>query len=127
MPLRCLIVDDSLAFLTASCVLLEREGLAVVGVASTGAEALRQAEVLRPNVILVDISLGDESGLDVARRLVHDDREATVILVSTLSEDDVADLLAGSPAAAFLAKAELSARAIRRIVEGRAANGRRGT
>ena len=76
MPIRCLIVDDNKSFLEAARVLLEREGLTVAGVASTGAEALRQAETLRPDVVLVDISLGDESGFDLARRLVEDARRA---------------------------------------------------
>ena len=67
--LRCLIVDDNASFLDAATNLLEREGLDVVGVASTSDEALRQAEELRPDVVLVDIMLGTESGFDLARRL----------------------------------------------------------
>jgi DNA-binding NarL/FixJ family response regulator len=121
MPLRCLIIDDNHSFLEAARVLLEREGLAVAGVATTGGEALREAETLRPDVILVDISLGEESGFELARRLVEEDegREAAVILISTRAEADIADLIAESPAAGFLSKAELSASAIRRFVDGR--------
>jgi CheY-like chemotaxis protein len=121
MSKRCLIVDDNQSFLDAARMLLEREGLTVAGVALTSAEALRQAETLRPDVFLVDISLGEESGLDLARRLVEDGLgdEAAVILISTRSQEDVADLMVGSPAAGFLPKAELSATAISRIVDGR--------
>ena len=54
---RCLIVDDDHSFLEAARVLLEREGLAVAGVASASDEALRQVETLRPDVV-IDISLG---------------------------------------------------------------------
>ena len=39
MPIRCLVVDDSRSFLDAARAVLEREGLTIVGVASTGAEA----------------------------------------------------------------------------------------
>jgi DNA-binding NarL/FixJ family response regulator len=122
VPMRLVIVDDNHSFLEAARVLLEREGVTVAGVASTGAEALRQAEALRPDVFLVDISLGDESGFDLAQRLVENDRgdRAPVILISTRAEEDVADLLAASPAAGFLAKAELSASAIRSLLDGRA-------
>jgi DNA-binding NarL/FixJ family response regulator len=118
--MRCLIVDDNPSFLEAARLLLQREGVTVAGVASTGAEALRQAETLRPDVVLVDISLGEESGFDLARRLVEDDPgvEAAVVLISTRAEEDVADLVARNPAAGFLPKAELSASAIRRIVGG---------
>ena len=118
-PLRCLIVDDNPSFLEAARTLLEREGLTIAGVASKGAEALQKAEALRPEVILMDISLGDESGLDVARRL-HEDKQpggAIVILISTHSATDFADLIGESPAEGFLPKADLSADAIRTIVE----------
>jgi DNA-binding response OmpR family regulator len=62
-----LIVDDNQSFLEAARVLLEREGLTVAGVALTSAEALREAETLRPDIVLVDISLGEESGFDHLR------------------------------------------------------------
>lgn len=118
--MRCLIVDDNEPFLEAARALLEREGLMVAGVASTGAEALRQAEDLRPDVVLVDIALGEESGIDLARRLVRSDRDSgpVVILISTRAYEDVADLIAESPATGFVSKAELSAGLIRRIVDG---------
>jgi DNA-binding NarL/FixJ family response regulator len=120
MPIRVLIVDDNQSFLDAARVLLEREGLTVAGVALTGAEAFREAERLRPNLVLVDISLGEESGLDVAERLVEKGLVdgATVVLISTRGADDVVDLIAESPAAGFLPKAELSASAIRELVDG---------
>jgi CheY-like chemotaxis protein len=126
MPIRCLLVDDNEAFLEAASVLLEREGLTIVGVASSIAEALRQARALRPDVILVDIGLGDESGFDLAKLLAGDGQGgqgvqgheigADVILISARAETDYTDMLAESPAAGFLAKSELSARGISRIL-----------
>ena len=116
--LRCLIVDDSSHFLNAARGLLERQGIAVVGVASTGAEALRLVEELRPDVTLVDIDLGGESGFEVARRLQRDSDETRgpVILISTHSEQDYADLIAASPAIGFLPKSALSAGAIHELL-----------
>jgi DNA-binding NarL/FixJ family response regulator len=121
VALRVLIVDDHEAFLDAARVLLEREGLSVVGVASTAAEALRRAKELSPDVLLVDIMLGRESGIELTRRLLEDGRSkgAPVILISTHSEADFADLIAESPATGFVPKSELSAEAIRRILDGR--------
>jgi DNA-binding NarL/FixJ family response regulator len=118
MTFRCVIVDDSAAFLKAARTLLEREGVAVLGLASTGAEALRQIEELRPDVALVDIDLGGESGLDIARQLTQDGALAPsqVILISTHDEGDFADLIAQSPVAGFLAKFDLSATAIRNLL-----------
>lgn len=120
MPITCLIVDDNTSFLEAARVYLERDGLIVAGVATNSAEALQQAQTLRSDVILVDVSLGDESGFDLVRRLVDDvlAEDTTVILISTRAEEDVADLIAASPAAGILPKSELSARAIRRFVDG---------
>ena len=122
MPITCLIVDDNTSFLEAARVYLERDGLTVAGVATNSAEAIRQAETLRPDVVLVDVSLGEESGFDLARRLAEDgvDDKATIVLISTRAEEDLADLIAASPAAGFLPKSELSASAIRRFVDGHA-------
>jgi DNA-binding NarL/FixJ family response regulator len=116
--LQCLLVDDNDAFLEAASVLLRREGLTVVGVASNIAEALRQARELRPDVILVDIGLGDESGFDLPRLLAGEgrSRNADVIMISARAETDYTELLAESPAAGFLAKSELSALGISRIL-----------
>jgi DNA-binding NarL/FixJ family response regulator len=108
---RCLIVDDNRPFLDAARLLLEREGLAVVGVATTGADALRLEEELRPDVVLVDIRLGAESGFDLAQRL-----RGRVILISTQAESEYAEEIAASAAAGFIPKAQLSASAVLRLV-----------
>jgi CheY-like chemotaxis protein len=118
VSIRCLLVDDNDAFLKVASVLLQREGVTVVGVASNSAEALRQVRTLRPDVILVDIGLGDESGFDLARLLAQDEQggSAEVILISARAETDYAELIAQSPAAGFLVKSKLSAEAISRIL-----------
>jgi CheY-like chemotaxis protein len=118
--LRCLIVDDNPRFLEAARGLLEREGVAVVGTASTSAEAAQRVDELRPDVALVDIDLGGESGFDVARQLHANRHEAPlrIILISTHAEQDYADLIAASPAVGFLAKTALSVRAIRDLLDG---------
>jgi DNA-binding NarL/FixJ family response regulator len=114
MPLQCVIVDDNEPFLRVARTMLERQGMAVVGTAATGAEALRQARELSPDVALVDISLGAESGFDVGRQITPHVRN--VILISSQDGDDYSELIADSPAVGFLSKAELSADAIRRLV-----------
>ena len=63
--IRCLIVDDSLRFGEEARGLLEHEGISVVGVATSGDEAVGLADELRPDLALVDISLGGESGFEV--------------------------------------------------------------
>jgi DNA-binding NarL/FixJ family response regulator len=114
MSVRCLIVDDHLGFLHAARKLLESGGVTVVGAASTSAEAVEAAIQAAPDVVLVDIALGAESGFDLARRLATEARlrQTRVILISTHAEEDFADLLAVSPAIAFLPKWKLSAQAV---------------
>jgi DNA-binding NarL/FixJ family response regulator len=116
MQLRCVIVDDDVTFLDAARASLERDGLTVAGVASSSAEAVQIARELRPDVVLIDIRLGEESGLDLARWLARDEQSAALIMISTHSREDYADLIAESPALGFLPKVELSAAAIRHLL-----------
>jgi DNA-binding NarL/FixJ family response regulator len=109
--LRLLIVDDSRHFLDAACSALEQGGITVVGTASTTAEALEGARDLSPDGILVDIDLGDESGLSLARELAAHGA-APVVLISAYPKSDLADLIEASPAIGFLSKTELSASAV---------------
>jgi CheY-like chemotaxis protein len=118
--MRCVIVDDSANFIDAARRLLEHDGITVVGVASTSAEALRCLEELRPDVMLVDVNLGGESGFELAEQL-HRSRLSTpppVILISTHAEQDFADMIATSPAIGFVGKINLTPYAIRELVDG---------
>jgi len=115
--MRCLLVDDNEAFIETARRVLDRDGVRVTGTASSIAEALRQAIELKPDVVLADIILGDESGFELARRLAESHaRDLAVIMISSDTEDNYADLVAASPAVGFLPKAELSADGIRRLL-----------
>ena len=63
--IRVLLVDDNPAILEALAGML-RPNFAVVGLISRGAEVVDQAEALKPDVIVLDISLGDVNGFEVA-------------------------------------------------------------
>jgi two-component system, NarL family, nitrate/nitrite response regulator NarL len=117
VALRCLIVDDNPLFLEGSADLLRREGLDVVGVASSSAQAIQLVSELRPDLTLIDIDLGDEDGFELAQRLHAISGDSRVILVSTHAEEDLAHLIDRSPALGFIAKARLSAQAIRDKLE----------
>jgi len=119
VALRCLIVDDTLSFCEAARDLLEGQGVTVVGCASSRAEAVRSVRELRPEVALVDIDLGADSGFDLVRRLADDiDGDAPrVILISTHDEREFVKLIESSPAVGFLAKTELSAERIYQLLD----------
>ena len=112
--LRCVIVDDNPVFIEVATKLLERGGISIIGVASTIADALQRVEELRPDVALVDVDLGGESGFNLAMQLHRQNHHAEpkVILTSAHLEQDFADLVAASPAVGFVPKADLSPDAI---------------
>jgi len=118
MPVRCLIVDDNHDFLRAASDLLERDGISVVGVASSGAQASRACRELKPDVVLLDIDLGEETGLEVSHQLAGQAGPGLprVILISAYSAQDVEDMIADTPAVSFLPKAGLSGTAVRGIL-----------
>ena len=119
--MRCLIVDDNGPFLEIASASLARDGLEVIGTARTSAEALRQVALEHPDVVLVDVNLGGENGFELARQLVamFPELRSGVVLISTRDEDDYGSLLAASPAAGFVRKTHLSAKAIREVVSAR--------
>jgi DNA-binding NarL/FixJ family response regulator len=114
--LRVLIVDDNDAFLESARALLEREGLEVVGAAVDGAAALQSATAAHPEVALVDVDLGEESGVDVAAHLAEACPQLRVILMSARPAEDLLGILGQTTALGFLAKRELSRRAIERLM-----------
>jgi DNA-binding NarL/FixJ family response regulator len=118
VSLRCLIVDDNAGFRAAARSLLEGQGISVVGTASSTVEAVQKVRQLRPDVALVDIDLGVDSGFDAARRLADAASKSApaVILISTHDRDEFDDLIETSPAVGFLAKTDLSAAAIRQVL-----------
>ena len=114
--MRCLIVDDNEEFLASSSRLLETQGIDVVGRAASGDEAVRLVAEHHPDVALVDVQLGTEDGLEVARRLSAGPGAVRVVLISTHSRDDLEELIADSPAVGFLPKKSLSAAAVSELV-----------
>ena len=116
-PLRCVIVDDNPHFLEAAAKLLAQEGISIAGTASTIADALNLVARLQPDVAVVDINLGADSGFDLAELLADKAVLSPVILTSTCSQQEFDDLITASPALGFVHKTALSADAIRALLD----------
>ena len=121
-----LIVDDNARFREQAARALARDGFDVVDTASGTADAMASIARLCPQVVLVDVHLGPDSGFDLVRQVAQAAAVATdrarravrTVLMSTHDEDDLADLIAASPAAGFVAKDRLSGRAVREVLGG---------
>ena len=90
-PIRVLLVDDHAVVRKGLRALLDREeGIEVAGEAEDGEHAVRIAERLRPDVVLMDLEMAGIGGVEATRRVVdaHSDTKV-VVLTSHASEEDV--------------------------------------
>ncbi len=115
MP-SALIVDDHELFRAAARELVELEGYTVTGEAATGDAAIRLALELQPDLVLLDVSLPDSSGFDVAIRIAGTEPAPAIILVSNRDAADVARRARDSPAIGFIPKERLSGEALNRLL-----------
>ncbi len=85
--MRVLLADDHALFRDGVASLLEAWGHVVVGLASTGTEAVEMTQRLAPDLVLMDVRMPGMSGL-AATALIHADRPETSIVMLTVSEDE---------------------------------------
>jgi DNA-binding NarL/FixJ family response regulator len=112
MAQTVLIVDDHPGFRRFAGRLLASEGFTVVGEAADGASALRAAESLRPQVVLLDVVLPDTDGFEVAERIAESGNGALVVLTSSREAADFGARLERSLARGFIHKDDLSGAAL---------------
>jgi DNA-binding NarL/FixJ family response regulator len=86
VPLRLVIVEDHQALREGLELLLDREGCRVVGAAGTADAGRELVERLDPDVALIDIRLGEESGIDLTRELLDGDPDRRVVLYTGSSD-----------------------------------------
>jgi DNA-binding NarL/FixJ family response regulator len=120
---RVLVVDDFERFRRFVCSTLgKRQDLQVIGEASDGLEAVRKAEELKPDLIVLDIGLPTLNGIEVARRIRELCPECKILFMSQVSSADVAQEAFSLGAMGYVVKAyarrELSA-AVEAVCQGR--------
>lgn len=111
-----LVIDDHAAFRASARLLLEADGFTVVGEAATGLDGFRQADRLKPQLVVLDVRLPDIDGFEVAARLAELDEPPSVVLVSSRDAVTYGPRLSRSPVRGFVAKSELSGAALRRLL-----------
>src|SRR5579859_1863545 len=87
MSARILLVDDHALVRQGLRSLLEREGFLVVGEAADGLEALELCRALAPDIVVMDISMPSQNGLNAAREIQKTCSDSKVILLTQHSED----------------------------------------
>jgi DNA-binding NarL/FixJ family response regulator len=101
-PIRVVIVDDHPAFRRAARELLELRGHAVVGEADCATSAYDVIARCRPELVVLDVHLGTDSGFDVARTLTRKHPALAVVLVSAAERE--VDLVLETGARGFVPK-----------------------
>ena len=120
--IRLVIADDQALVRGALGALLELEGdLTVVGMASDGAEAVRRAAELQPDVCLMDIQMPGTDGVEATRRIRAASPGTRVLIVTTFARPGYLRAALDAGASGFLVKdtpAEQLAEAVRRVHAG---------
>jgi DNA-binding NarL/FixJ family response regulator len=105
--IRVLVVDDYELFRRFVCsTLRKRQGLQVVGEAAGGLEAVRIAEKLQPDMILLDIGLPDLNGLEVANRIRQVASGARILFLTNNMDKDIVRAALSTGARGYVLKAD---------------------
>ena len=113
-----MIVDDQPPFRAAARAVVDRvAGFELVAEVDSGEEAVATSDELGPQLVLMDINMGDLNGIEATRLITQSDPATKVILVSTYALDDLPPDARTSGAVAYVNKDELSPRMIRRLWE----------
>lgn len=117
-PFTVLLVDDSPSFLQSALRFLACDGsLEVVGCALNGHEALRQAAVLQPDLVLMDWAMPEMDGLEATRHLKANNLAPCVILLTLHDAAEYREAARGAQADGLVAKADFGVKLLPLIAE----------
>ncbi len=104
-PIKVVVADDQELVRAGFCVILDTaDGITVVGEAATGAEAVAQAERLRPDVVLMDVRMPEMDGLEATRLITATTPAPKVVMLTTFDLDDYVYAALRAGASGFLLK-----------------------
>jgi DNA-binding NarL/FixJ family response regulator len=105
--LRILVVDDHDVVRRGLRVLLETHpGWKVCGEAATGSEAIRKAQKLAPDIVVLDIGIPEPNGLDVARRLHKAGHKAQILVLTIHESEELVNAVLKAGARGFMLKSD---------------------
>jgi two-component system chemotaxis response regulator CheY len=89
MPFRVLLADDLYFMRMVQKDILEAKGYQVVGEASTGTEAVDKYQELKPDIVVLDITMPEMNGLEAMRRILEFDPHAKIIICSAIGQQNL--------------------------------------
>jgi two-component system invasion response regulator UvrY len=114
-----LLVDDQPVFRNVARSVLERDGACeVIGEATDGAHAIEMMSKLNPDVVVMDVQMGDMSGVEATRRILARNPQANVVLTSMGSDSEYPTLAREIGARGFVPKRNLNVSMLRSLVNG---------
>ena len=114
-----LLVDDQPVFRNVARSVLERDGACeVIGEAETGAHAIELMGKLNPDIIVMDVQMGEMSGIETTRRILSNYPQANVVLTSMGSDTEYPILAREIGARGFVPKRNLNVSMLRSLVGG---------
>ena len=120
--MRVLIVDDdALVAQSLSTILSVEDDVDVVGMGSSGPEAIERYRELAPDILLMDIQMPGGDGLSAAERILAEDAGARIVFLTTFSDDEYIVRALSLGAAGYLIKQDVGgvAPALRAVMAGR--------
>lgn len=101
---RILICDDSAFMRTHIKSMVERNGFVVVGEAQDGFEAIRKYKELKPDIVTMDITMPNLTGIDALKQIIKTDSDAKIIMLSAMGQEGMVREAIISGAKNFLVK-----------------------
>lgn len=121
-PYRFLLVDDSEFARKNIARIVCMIGGVIAGEAGTGKEAIEQYKKIKPDVVLMDITMPEMEGVDAVREIIKEDPKATVIMVSSIGHKDLVKKALALGAKHFITKpirVEYDVKIIKAVLEGK--------
>jgi len=104
MPLKVLIADDHAIIREGLRSLLENRGIEVMDIAKNGREAVEKAIVLKPDIVMMDISMPDLNGVEATAKIRKEVPHTRVIALSMHSSKTIVDKMFDSGASGYILK-----------------------